>query len=93
MSGCRDRPGGGASRARQAFPWAHLRTRFDDGTGTRLTLIWPEAEVLLTGRNLDQLEDDMQRCIVAEFRQVEPNAALDLAEGAPVIERMEIRAL
>lgn len=79
--------------AAQAFPSYALRTWLADGSGRRLTLIWPEGEVSLTGRHLDQIEEPLMRRIVAEFRQVPPFAGNNMPEGVPVIETMEIRPL
>lgn len=79
--------------AAQAFPAYALRTWLADGAGQRLTLIWPEGEVSMSGRHLDLIEEDLMRRIVAEFRQVAPSAAADLPTGVPVIEMLEIRPL
>ena len=79
--------------AAQAFPAYALRTWLADGAGRRLTLIWPEGEVSMTGRHLVQLEEHLMRRIVAEFRQVAPMAADSVPDGTPVIETLEIRPL
>lgn len=79
--------------AAQAFPAYALRTWLADGAGRRLTLIWPEGEVLMTGRHLNLIEEDLMRRIVAEFRQVAPSAADAVPAAVPVIETLDIRPL
>lgn len=78
------------SGAAQAFPWGFMRSWLCDETGTRLTLVWPEAVVTLTGRHLDLIEEPMMRRIVAELRQVAPGKAAAVPAGVPVIITMEI---
>ena len=77
----------------QAFPWSHLRTWAHDDTGRRMTLIWPEVVVVLTGRGLDNLHEDLMRRIIAELRQVAPGQADAVPPGLPVIESMDITPL
>ncbi len=72
----------------QAFPWIFMRGWLIDETGSRLTLIWPEMEVSLTGLHLDKIEMDLQRRIIAEFRQIPIGQAEMLPEGTPVIMAM-----
>ncbi len=74
----------------QAFPWVYLRSWLGDGKGTRLTLIWPEMVVSLTGRHLDTIEENIMRRIVAEFRQVAPGQADQVPAGVPVILTMDV---
>lgn len=76
--------------AAQAFPWAQLRGWVRDDTGRRLTFVWPEGVVVLTGLHLDQLEEDILRRILAELRQVAPAEAGKVPEGTPVIFTMEV---
>jgi hypothetical protein len=74
----------------QAFQWAHVRRMIKDGKGTRLTLIWTDGEVALTGRHLDRLEEDIQRRIIAEFYQITPGTADQITNDQPVITSMKI---
>ena len=74
----------------QAFQWAHVRRMMKDAAGTRLTMIWSDAEVTLTGRHLDKLNEVIQRRIISEFFQVPPSVAGDVPEGEPVILSMRI---
>lgn len=77
----------------QAFPWAYLRSWVIDETGQRMSFIWPEAVVILTGRNFRVFEEDVMRRIVAEFRQVRPGQGDDVPPGLPVIETIDIAAI
>lgn len=77
----------------QAFPWSYLRSWVIDETGRRMSLIWPEAVVILTGRNLGAFEEDVIRRIVAEFRQVRPGQGDGVPPSLPVIETMEVTAM
>ena len=79
--------------AAQAFPWSHLRSWLRDDGGQRMSFVWPEAVVVLTGRHLDRFEEDVMRRIVAEFRQVTPGDGGSLLPGVPVIVTMEISTL
>lgn len=79
--------------AAQAFPWVQLRGWLRDETGRRMTFVWPEAVVKLTGRHLDQLEEDVMRRILAELRQIAPAHADKLPAETPVIVGMEIMTL
>lgn len=74
----------------QAFPWAHLRGWLRDDDGRRVSFIWPEAMVVLTGRHLDTIEEDVMRRIVAELRQAAPGEADTIAAGVPVITGLEV---
>lgn len=74
----------------QAFQWAHVRRMIKDGKGTRLTIIWTDGEVALSGRHLDKLEQDIQRRIIAEFYQVTPGMADRVPGDQPVITSMKI---
>lgn len=74
----------------QAFQWAHVRRMMKDAGGTRLSMIWSDAEVALTGRHLDKLHEDIQRRIISEFFQVAPSMAGDVPAGEPVILSMRI---
>jgi hypothetical protein len=77
----------------QGFPWMRLNSWLGDGTGSRLTLVWPEMEVTLTGRNLHTVEDAIQRRIIGEFRQVEPDKADTIMAGLPVIELIQFEPI
>lgn len=77
----------------QGFPWMRLNSWLSDGTGSRLTLVWPEMEITLTGRNLHTIEDAIQRRIIGEFRQVEPDMADTLPDGIPVIIAMNFEPI
>ena len=79
--------------AAQAFPWSQLRSWIRDDAGRRLSFLWPEAAIILTGRNLHQFEEDVMRRIVAELRQVNPAALETVPDDVPVIETMEIRPI
>lgn len=74
----------------QAFQWAHLRRMVRDAAGTRLMLIWPDGEVTLTGRHLDQLHEDIQRRIISEFFQVTPGLADAVPAGEPVVTSLRV---
>lgn len=74
----------------QAFQWAHVRRMIKDAAGTRLTLIWSDAEVALVGRHLDTLHEDIQRRIISEFFQVAPDMADSVPAGEPVILSIKI---
>lgn len=73
-----------------AFQWAHLRRMLRDAAGTRLTLVWPDGEVTLTGRHLDRLHHDIERRVIAEFFQVVPGRADAVPDGEPVITSMRV---
>ena len=76
--------------AAQALPWAYLRSWLIDETGSRLVMIWPEIEVSLTGRHLGRFEEDLQRRIIAEFRQAKPGLAGSFPADEPVVDTMQL---
>ena len=79
--------------AAHAFPWSYLRSWLCDETGTQLTLIWPEMVVSLAGTGLAQLQEDLRRRIIAEFRQAKPGEVMTAAPGVPVIHTMKIEPI